>query len=132
MVIIDTSIWIDILRAGNALSEIEVTRLIRDRQAASVGIVYAELLRGTRSDEERNSLIDHLDTFTLFIDSSKPTLLLAGRLLADLDRQGTPLAFADAVIAAHALEGDHSLFTLDEHFRRVPNLRLHAPDGDMT
>jgi predicted nucleic acid-binding protein len=129
VVIIDTSIWIDILRAGNAVSEIELSRLLRERQAASVGIIYAELLRGTRSEAERSALIDHLDTFTSFLDSRKSTLMLAGRLLADLDRQGTPLAFADAVIAAHALEGDHSLFTRDEHFQRVPGLKLHAATG---
>jgi predicted nucleic acid-binding protein len=39
------------------------------------------------------------------------------------------LTLADVVIAAHALEGGHALFTRDEHFRHVPGLRLHAAGG---
>ena len=129
MVIIDTSIWVDVLRGGDSSSQIEVERLIRERQAATVGIIYAEVLRGARDDDEIASLLRYLDNSSSFIDSRKSTLTLAGRLLSDLDRKGTSIPLPDAVIAAHALEGKHAIFTRDEHFRRVPDLRLHVASG---
>ncbi len=39
--------------------------------------------------------------------------------------QGRLIPLTDLIIASLALEGDHQVFTLDEHFQRVPGLKLH-------
>jgi predicted nucleic acid-binding protein len=82
-------------------------------------------LRGARDDGEFERLRQHLEAVR-FIDAHKSTWTLAGRLLSDLDRRGEAIPLQDAVIAAQALEGNHAVFTRDEHFRRVPGLKLHS------
>ena len=43
--------------------------------------------------------------------------------ISGIEGRLTPLT--DLLIAALALEGEHQVFTLDDHFQRVPGLRLY-------
>ena len=128
MVIIDTSIWVEAFRVTGSFARRELEGLLRAREAAGIGIIYAEVLRGARTEDDFDRLLERFDAVP-FIDATKSTWVLAGRLLSHLARSGALIPLPDAVIAAHALEGDHELFTRDEHFRRVPGLRLHNPAG---
>lgn len=49
-----------------------------------------------------------------------------GELFAKLRRQGTPIPTNDIWIAALALQYDLTLDTRDEHFKRVPDLKLYS------
>lgn len=127
-VVVDTSVWVQAFRVRESVEREEVERLIRRGDAAMAGIVYVELLRGARNEGELRSLEERLGALP-FLDTSKETWRRAGRLLFDLRRQGLTLPPTDALIAALALEGDHYLYTLDEHFQRVPGLKLHQAGG---
>jgi predicted nucleic acid-binding protein len=48
-----------------------------------------------------------------------------GRLLYELRRIGQVIPLADALIAVHALKNDCEVYARDEHFQRVPRLKLH-------
>ena len=125
MVIIDTSIWVQALRAKDSHEKAEVDELIERREAAVVGVIYVEVLRGARSQVDLDELSDQL-LGPAFIESSRESWLLAGQLLLDLKLKGLTIPFQDAAIAAQALNGEHAVYTHDEHFRRVPGLRLYA------
>jgi predicted nucleic acid-binding protein len=53
----------------------------------------------------------------------------AGLLSAELDSLGTRIPPSDVILGALALEGGHEVFTPDNHFRRIPGLRLYQPEG---
>lgn len=127
-VIVDTSVWVQAFRTPGSVEKQEVERLIRAEKVAMVGVVYAELMHGARHAEELRYLEEDLDAIP-FLDANKDIWRRAGLLLFDLRRQGLTVPPTDAVIAAIALEGGHEVYTLDEHFQRVPGLRLHEAQG---
>ena len=122
--IVDTSVWVQAFRAPNSVEKSEVERLIRSGQAAMVGIVATELLRGARDERELDALEGRLGALP-FLEVSRSGWQEAGRLLFHLRQQGLSVPLPDALIAALALDGGHEVYTLDQHFRRVPGLRLH-------
>lgn len=124
MVIIDTSVWVPALGPQQSPEKAEVARLVLSQEAATVGIILAEVLRGARSEDDFTELADQLQAAVL-LDDDVESWLLAARLLFDLRRQGQTIPLPDAVIAAHALRGGHEVYTTDAHFERVPGLQLH-------
>lgn len=128
LVIIDSSVWVQYFRAPDSAEGEEVERLIRAGEVAVVGAIYAELVHGARDEKELRRLEEDLNAFPFF-DTDKWVWRRAGRLLFELRRQGVTVSLADAVIAAIALEAGHEVYTLDEHFQRVPGLRLHEASG---
>jgi predicted nucleic acid-binding protein len=86
----------------------------------------AEVLRGARDLADFDRLYEEL-MGAQFLDDTEETWLRASRILLDLKLRGAILPFPDAEIAAVALAGDHSVYSSDEHFARIPGLRLHSP-----
>ncbi len=127
-VIVDTSEWAQYFRVPESPEATEVRRLLAAKSVVMVGVVYAELLRGARNEVQFRTLTDELEAVT-FIEVTKQTWIRAGEVLSGLERIGQRIALPDAVIAASALEHGLSVFSRDEHFRRVPGLELHSPDG---
>ncbi len=123
-VVIDTSVWADYFRRPGSAEGEEVSRLLVSGSGVMVGVVYAELLRGARDDEQVSFLEEVLDAVP-FVEVTKRTWNRAGRILAELQRRGSVIPMADAVIAGVALEHGLSVFTRDGHFQRVPGLALH-------
>ena len=124
-VVVDTSQWIQYFRMAGSSEAAEVRRLLTAGDVVMVGIVYAEVLRGARDEMQFNMLKGQLGALP-FAEVTKETWRRAGCLLADLKWQGLTISLADAVIAALALQHGFSVFTRDEHFRRVPGLALHT------
>jgi len=128
LVVVDTAVWIDYFRNARSRHNDELVKLIDDGRAAYVGVVFAELLRGRRSQEERDRLERQLRGAT-FVEMTKASWRRAGVVSSDLESRGQPIPMTDVFIAALALEGDHELLTRDRHFERIPGLRLYQPDG---
>lgn len=124
MVIIDTSVWIPCLEMARSPESLEVGRLVSSGQAAIVGIVMTEVLRGARTLERLGELHDQLLAAT-FLEAEERHWRLAGEILLDLRLKGQTIPLADAIIAAQAIEGEHLVYSLDAHFTRVPGLQLY-------
>jgi predicted nucleic acid-binding protein len=124
LVIIDTSIWISAFARRNSIEKEEVERLTSDDEAAIVGTILLELLRGARSPEEFEKLSGDLKGAS-FVEDTEESWTLAGRILLELRAIGQTIPIADAVIAAQAMLGEHTLYTADPHFGRISGLRLH-------
>lgn len=127
-VVVDTSVWVQYFRDPQSAHGDEVERLIGAGEVALVGVVYTELVRGAR-DERELLLLKHRLEALPFIEVSREIWRRAGELLFQLRRQGVSVPLPDAIIAAIALEGGHQLYTLDEHFQRVPGLRVYEAKG---
>ena len=126
MVIIDTSIWVPALRDKNSREQATVSRLVRSGGAATVGVVLLEVLRGARTSADFEELNYQLHAAE-FIDVSEASWIKAAGLMLELKLRGETIPLPDAIIAGQALEGDHQVWTSDEHFKRVPGLRLYRP-----
>lgn len=128
MVIVDTSIWIQAFRPGVSPERRALDGLLRQREVAMVGPVLAEVLQGTRSPDEFQELLIRLTALPYFAET-QGTWARVGNLSYDLRQQGVTIALVDLLIASLALEHDCEVYTLDEHFQRVPSLKLHQVEG---
>jgi len=126
VVIVDTSIWVTALRRKGSFEEQYVGALVTKGDAAIVGLILTEVLRGARSREEFDRLLDRMDGCE-FIESKEQTWRLAGEVMFDLRLRGETIPFQDAIIAAHGLHGNHEIYSTDEHFKRVSGVRIHVP-----
>ncbi len=124
MVIVDTSIWLQFLKAVDPSVRIEMDLLRAKNDIAMVGIVLAEILQGSRSQQELEQLTDWLKALP-YLDETQETWTKVGSLSFQLRRHGVTVPMADLLIAALAIEQDCQVYTLDEHFQRVPGLSLY-------
>ena len=85
-----------------------------------------EIVAGMRPHEEERTLelLDSLEN--LPVDEAIADR--AGRLIYQYARQGIQFSFADALIAATALEHDLTLATTNSKHFPMPELRLYSPD----
>lgn len=126
MVVVDSSIWIHYLRTPKTNIASALQRLIDTNRALMVGVVFAEVLQGARSERGYATLLPRLEAIP-YQEMTRRTWASAGRLALQLRTEGRLIPLTDMAVAAAALEGEHEVFTLDEHFNRVPGLRLHTP-----
>ena len=131
MVIIDTSVWIPALELASSPEKAEVQRLTDLDQAAIVGTVLVEVLRGARTRMDYERLSGNM-MGAAFVEDTEESWLLAADILLELKLRGEIIPVADAIIAAQAIEGGHSVFTHDRHFQRIRGVALHRMGGSPT
>ena len=124
MVIADTSIWIHAQRRPGSGDAVEFWRLYDAREIVMVGPVLAELLHGSRTRDEFDTLLDYVDALGC-LEVDLETWKLVGRIRRDLGRAGALIGFSDSITAALAMQHACSVYTLDGDFERVPELHLH-------
>ncbi len=129
MVVVDTSVWVQFLRVKSSPEHLELARLLRQRKVAMVGPVLAEVIQGAKDRREFDHLSELLQKLP-YVDESQGTWSRVGTLAHILRQRGRSVAMIDLVIAALAIENDCSVYTLDEHFQRIPGLKLHKVGAD--
>lgn len=129
MVIPDSDVWIDYFKNPASPQAMALDALISLDEAALVGIVVTEVLRGARTTA-RQRKIQQMFEGVDYVETSLRSWTRAGIIAAALDAEGTPIPLPDAIVAAVAIEEGHELFTRDKHFERIPGLRLYRPEGD--
>ncbi len=127
-VIPDTSTWIQYFRVGSSPEAAVVRSLLVSDRVMLVGVVFAELLRGARTQEQLEVLQDTLQSLP-YTETDKGTWTLTGRILYSLERTGKRIPVPDALIAAIAIQNDLSVYSQDDHFNRVSELRLYQPSA---
>ncbi|MDL1969544.1 MAG: PIN domain-containing protein [Candidatus Desulfofervidaceae bacterium] len=123
VVLLDTSVWIDALR-GKTSRIVEITKsLLKEERVAICGPVIFELKRGLRPQEEVLSLFEAL----IRLPVEEKIWDAAGEMDAFLRQRGITIPPMDILIAQVCLHYGVPLFTLDEHFRSIPKLKLFKP-----
>jgi predicted nucleic acid-binding protein len=128
LILVDTSVWIDLLNRSTGPAGLELERLIEESEpVALTGVIVTEILQGLWRDLERTekylSLWDMLEPigFSTYREASALSRLARSK--------GFSLGTIDALIASIALENQASLFTLDQdfsHIARFTPLRLYT------
>jgi len=126
--LVDTDWAADYLKGKEDAVQL-LSPLIRERRLGMSIISYAELWEGVlgsaRQEVYRSALAD-LVAGVPVLGLDRGTAEVFGGVRADLRRRGKLIPDLDLLIAATALRHDLTVISRDEHFRRVPGLRLYG------
>lgn len=123
--LIDTSVLIEIEKKNNlVLSKLEDLELVKDYFYIT-SPSYTEFCFGFLkiSREKLNAEIDRLEKYKL-LNTSKNSSKLLAEIKYYLSRKGIMIPIFDLIIASIALDSKMPLITLDEHFKRIPDLNV--------
>ena len=131
MILPDTSIWVEYLRAQpsaqsqskSAAPADELEPLIKQQQTVTCGPVVAELLAGARG-QQRDELAAQLGAQP-WIDLKRGDWLTIGHTAAKLQERGQTVPLVDVQIAMCAVRAEAELWTRDRDFERI----VEALDG---
>ena len=126
-VVVDASVWIPYLRTpGSPLGE-QVEVLLEEGRAVMTAVTLAELLQGSRSAAEFETLREVFQDVPK-LEEGEGDWVEAARLSSSLRRRGTTLPLIDSCLVAVCLRLGALLLTLDGDFDRVPGLRRMKPE----
>lgn len=126
MVLVESSVFIQVQRLPNSKEAIVLAALLTSGDAAVTGAVMMECIRVAKSAAELEFLIDSFMSIH-YLDMDLQTWLIASRLNNRLLREGNTMSDFDIAIAATAIRHDVPLYTLDKGFERVAELILYEP-----
>ena len=111
MILIDTSVWIEFFRQ-NAKYTGRIESLLETREIITIEPVFAELLHGARQKQDREMILSYwkiLPKITFGMNS----MLAASEFANNNKYHQSGIGLMDAVIIKSAMEGEHSIWTLD-------------------
>ncbi len=122
MVLVDTSVYIRLLRAR--LDPVaELVQRFDSTEIVGCDLVRCEVLRGMIRTEERADLAAFFDVL-VHAPMDRRAWRATEELAWKLDRAGNVLPLPDLIIAVCALHAGAALLTNDKHFSLIPQLRL--------
>ena len=113
--LVDTSVWIDYLKAGTDLVDDRLDELLALNQIACTGMVRLELLAGVRTEAEWR-LVDEALSGTIWLRVEDETWTEAARLGYELRRKGKTVPSTDLLIAATARRSSATVLHKDRHY----------------
>ncbi len=121
MIVVDTSVWVDVLAARETPAAATCIGLIeRGEPVALTDVVYAELLQGVRSAREARLLDTHLRAFPILRLEALEDFALAAELYRTARRRGITIRKTlDCLIAAPCVRTGAPLLHADADFDRL-------------
>ena len=121
MIVVDTSVWIDVLRGTDSLTAMRCVELIEDgAPVALTDLILTELLQGIRSEREARTLERHMRAFPILRLESLDDFSLAAQLYRVARRSGVTVSKTiDCLIAAPCVRTGASLLHADADFDRL-------------
>ena len=117
MVIVDSSVWIDLL-AGRSNAETEwLARELLQQRMGLTDLILCEVLQGVRGERAFAQVREQLLEFEVFDSGGAELAVAAARNYRLLREQGlTVRTTIDCLIATFCLENGHSLLHRDKDF----------------
>ena len=123
MVIVDTSVWIDIFRNADGSHRSRLDSVIGEHEIVLTRFHQLELLQGCRDEHEWGLLTSYLDTQD-YLPMGQGSWSAAARIYFDLRRKGlTVRSPIDCCIAQLALQFDALLIHRDHDFEQISRVR---------
>ncbi|MEG5000817.1 type II toxin-antitoxin system VapC family toxin [Microcoleus sp. B4-D4] len=123
MFLIDTSVWIGVLRDKTGVVRQSLEAIINDESIFLNRFTQMELLQGCRDEREWTLLETYLQEQD-YIESTPNTWVAAARIYYDLQRQGlTVRSSIDCCIAQLAIEHQLILVHNDRDFETIQKVR---------
>jgi len=122
MILVDTSVWIAVLRDQSGVVVADFRKQIGEEEAVLSRFTQLELLQGARGEREWRLLDDYLSSQD-YLECGESTWRGAARLYFELRRQGKTVASPiDCCIAQLALESGISLLHRDKDFLTIAEI----------
>lgn len=128
-VLVDTSIWIELLRHSGAPLRPFLDQLISEDRARLCLAVVAELIQGATTSKDLGAADGLRETIPM-LEADNTIWLKAGGLGRRLRAAGVQVGLLDCYLAALAMEHGCAILSLDKHFpliARHAQLKLVAP-----
>jgi tRNA(fMet)-specific endonuclease VapC len=122
-ILVDTTIWIEFFRGRSKIGD-RLESLLMENAVWTCGIVMFEVLQGIKLEGEKNKILGVLAGLP-YVEMTKKLWQSASELSIVLKKNGIDLPLSDIFIAAIAIENDLSVYTIDNHFTQIPNLKIH-------
>ncbi len=128
MVLVDTSVWVEVLRDRDG----RVVLVFRERIGTEICVfsrfAQLELLQGARNEQEWRQLDDYLST-QYYLEATENTWREAARIYFELRRKGVTLSSpVDCCIAQIAIESNALLLHRDQDFEKIATVRPLAAE----
>ncbi|OGP82976.1 MAG: twitching motility protein PilT [Deltaproteobacteria bacterium RBG_16_54_11] len=123
MILVDTSVWIEVLRDKTG----KVVQAFRERIGTEICVfsrfTQLELLQGAKDEREWGRLDDYLST-QYYLEATEDSWREAARIYFELRRAGITLTSpVDCCIAQIALEAGALLLHQDQDFEKIAGIR---------
>ena len=123
MLLIDTSVWINVFRDSSSQTRQQLETLINNREVLITRFTQLELLQGSLNQQEWTLLFTYLET-QAYVELTPHSWHAAARIYYDLRRQGlTVRSPIDCCIAQVALENNLLLIHNDRDFEIITQMR---------
>ena len=124
-ILIDTNIYSEFMRGDNKVKYILSETQLIGISVISIGELLSGFKGGINEEKNRKELGFFLDSprvkvYNVDIETSE----FYSKVITDLRNSGNPIPTNDIWIASIAFQNGLKLFTLDNHFQKVPGLFL--------
>jgi predicted nucleic acid-binding protein len=116
MVILDTSVWIEYLRANQDYFP-HISNLLENREILAVECVFGELLQGIKNASEKEIILD----FWKYLPKVQyeNIIIKAGVYSAEKKLIDKGVGLIDSIILMHGIKSESKIWTLDKKFFEV-------------
>jgi predicted nucleic acid-binding protein len=121
VIVVDTSVWIDVLRGSDSAAASRCVELIEDGAPIAItDVILTELLQGVRSERDAGVLERHMRAFPILRLESLGDFSLAAELYRTARKAGVTISKTiDCLIAAPCVRTGASLLHTDADFDRL-------------
>lgn len=121
MIVVDTSVWVDVLNDVHSEKASRCTELLRDgAPLALTDIVFAEILQGFRHEREARRVEKHLRAFPILRLEDLDDFALAAELYRKARRAGITIRKTlDCLIAAPCVRDRVPILHADQDFDQL-------------
>lgn len=123
MILVDTSVWVEVLRDRSGRPREALETALDGDEAVLTRFHQLELLQGARDEREWGLLREHLD-LQHYLEGEPESWTAAARIFFDLRRTGKPVRSPiDCCIAQIAIDHDVLLLHRDRDFETIAAVR---------
>ncbi len=121
MIVVDTSVWIDVLNDVDSPKASRCTELLKDgAPLALTDVIFTEVLQGFRHDRDARRVEKHLRAFPVLRLEDLDDFALAAELYRKARRSGVTIRKTlDCLIAAPCVRESAPILHADEDFDRL-------------
>lgn len=121
MILVDTSVWIEFLRASGSKYDLALDKMLEnDEDICTTGMIIEEVLQGEPNEKEFNRLKKDFLTLPLYSPITPNTYVEAANIYRKCRSKGITIRKPiDCLIAAIAIDNDLLLFHNDRDFNQI-------------
>jgi hypothetical protein len=121
VILVDTSVWIDLFKGNDSLESLQLQNLIANEEEIFLAeIILTEILQGTKYDDEFLQLRNYLLDFPVLSPKSIETFIDSAQIYRKCRRRGKTIRkTVDCIIAAVCIENDAAILHKDADFDAI-------------